>query len=81
MPGAARAPETLAPVQQVLDVVTLDHQRPTSRFDPADTGRATGLVQMPLIEQRIGLGQHRQHGGFFFAADGAQGKRAPADTE
>src|SRR5471030_1091611 len=35
MPGAARAPEALEPMGETLDVVALDHQRPTAHLDLA----------------------------------------------
>lgn len=81
VPGAAWAPETLEPMGKALDVVTLDHQRPAGHVDLGHARRATGLVQVPLVEQRIGLLQHRHHGGFFFAADRTQAKSAAHHTE
>jgi hypothetical protein len=61
---------------ETLDVVALDHQRTTGHLDLADARRAAGLVQMALIEQGIGLRQHRQHRRLFLATNGLQAKCA-----
>ncbi|RMR97212.1 hypothetical protein ALP75_201028 [Pseudomonas syringae pv. actinidiae] len=81
MPGATRAPEALEPVAEILDVVTLDDQRATASLDPADARRATGLVQMPFVEQGISLLKHRQHGRFFVAVNGAKHRCGVLDAE
>ena len=81
VPGTARAPEAFEPVGEALDVVALDHQRTAIHLDLADARRAAGLVQMALIEQRIGLRQHRQHRRFFLAANRPQTERPALDAE
>ena len=66
---------------EILDVVALDNQSPPGYLDFADAGRAAGLVQVPLIKQGVSLLKHRQHGRFFFTANGAQGKCAALHGE
>ena len=68
-------------MRKALDVVALDHQLPASHVDLGHAGGTTGFIQVALIQQRIGLLQHRQHGTLFFAANGAQGKSATYHAE
>ncbi|MNR10880.1 hypothetical protein D3C85_1271530 [compost metagenome] len=65
----------------VLDVVAFDHQRAAANLDARHTGRTTGLVQVALVDQRVGLLQHRQHGVDLVAADCPQARKAALDTE
>ncbi|MCY1358618.1 hypothetical protein D9M69_451600 [compost metagenome] len=81
MPGPARTPEALEPVGKTLDVVALDHQRAAIYLDLADARRTAGLVQVPLIEQGIGLLQHRHHRRHFLAANRPQFEGPALDAE
>ncbi|MCY1185072.1 hypothetical protein D9M73_258230 [compost metagenome] len=65
----------------VLDVVAFEDQWPTVHVNARDTGGTTGLVQVTLVDQRIGLLQHRQHSRQFVAADRTQAGKTALDAE
>ncbi|MNZ51537.1 hypothetical protein D3C78_693530 [compost metagenome] len=81
VPGAARPPEALEPVQGILDVVALDQQRLAVQLDPRHGGGAAGLEEVAALDITVQVVQQRLQPGGRLAAHHLQAGGAHPGAE
>ena len=81
VPGAARTPETFAPVGEVFDVVAFDQQRLAVELNPRHGGRATALETMTAGDKSLRRRQQRLQLGLTVTAHHPQAKGTDLGAE
>ncbi len=81
VPGAARPPEALQPMQRILDVVALDKQGPAAQFALRNCSCTTGFEKPALGDASVRISQQRVQRGRLFTPNHLRPERADTRTE